>query len=127
MIITVLNTFTGKLDLSSNERLQDQSGELESLPFQLVVVPGQIITVDDKFYNLRSIQSAIALGYITVTTGVVHNFTDLGDVPHSYAGQKNKLVKVKNDETGLDFTIRLSVGNVAPSNPSVNDLWVDIS
>ena len=128
MIITALNTFSGKLDLSANQRLQDKSG-LEGLPFQLVVVPGQVITVEDKWYNLRSIQSAISSGFISVQPPrpVVHDFIDLGDVPSSYAGQGDKLVKVKNDETGLEFGIRLTVSATAPTDPSLNDLWVDIS
>jgi len=128
MIITALNTFTGRLDLSSNQRLQDLN-EVEGLPFQLTLVPGQVETVDDKFYTLRSIQSAIASGFITVQPPqpIVHSFNDLDDVPASYVGQKNKLVKVRNDETGLDYTVRLTVSNVAPVNPSLYDLWVDIS
>lgn len=126
MIITALNTFNGRIDLSANQRLQDIS-EIEGLPFQLTMIPGQVETVDDKWYELRSIQSAIASGFITVVPPhpIVHSFIDLDDVPSSYVGQKNKLVKVKNDETGLDFTVRLSVGPVAPVNPSINDLWVD--
>jgi len=126
MIITALNTFTGRLDLSANQKLQDKSG-LEGLPFQLTVVPGQVITVEDKWYNLRSIQSAISSGFITVQPPrpIVHDFIDLGDVPSSYTGQRDRLLKVKTDETGLDFTYRLSVGTVAPTNPSVGDLWVD--
>lgn len=126
MIITALNTFTGRLDLSANPRLQDLN-EMEALPFQLTMIPGQIETVDDEFYSLRSIQSAIASGYITVQPPhpIVHSFIDLDDVPGSYVGQKNRLVKVRNDETGLDFTVRLSVGPVAPVNPSLFDLWVD--
>ena len=128
MIITALHTFSGKLDLSANQRLQDKSG-LEALPFQLVVTPGQVITVDDKWYNLRSIQSAIASGFITVNPPrpIVKDFIDLRDVPSSYLNQRDKLVKVKTDETGLEFGLRLTVSNVAPSNPSINDLWVDIS
>jgi hypothetical protein len=62
-----------------------------------------------------------------MSSPVVHNFTDLSDVPHSYIGQKNRLVKVRNDEAGLDFTVRLTVGNTAPTGPSLNDLWVDTS
>lgn len=128
MIITALHTFTGRLDLSANQRLQDLN-EIEALPFQLTMLPGQIETADDRFYSLRSIQSAIASGFITVTITptVVHNFTDLGDVPHSYLGNKNRLVKVRNDETGLDFTVRLTVSATAPTSPSLNDLWVDLS
>ena len=34
----------------------------------------------------------------------VTDFTDLGDVPSSYTGQANKVVSVKNDESGLEFT-----------------------
>jgi hypothetical protein len=126
MIITALNTFAGRLDLASNQRLQDQN-EIEALPFQLTMVPGQVETVDDKFYSLRSIQSAIASGYISVQPPhpIVHSFNDLDDVPASYVGQKNRLVKIKNDETGLDYTVRLTVGPIQPVTPSVFDLWLD--
>src|SRR6478735_366820 len=31
-------------------------------------------------------------------------FTDLTDVPNSYSGQSNKVVSVKSDESGLEFT-----------------------
>ena len=127
MIITALNTFNGRVDLSSNQRLQDLN-EIEALPFQLTMVTGEVVTVDDRFYTLRSIQSALASGFISIDIDpVVHSFTDLNDVPSSYVDQKNKLVKVKSDETGLDFTVRLTVSNTAPSDPSVGDLWVDIS
>lgn len=126
MIITALNNFGGRIELSSNERLQDLNGDIESLPFKLMLAPGQTATVDDKFYKLRSIQSALSAGYITVSINpVVHSFKDLNDVPSSYVNQGNKLVKVNENETGLDFTVRLSVGNTEPSNPSINDLWVD--
>lgn len=128
MIITALNNFHGRMDLSANPILQDLN-EIEALPFQLTMVPGQVATVDDKFYTLRSIQSAISSGYITVSPPhpIVHSFTDLDDVPNSYVGQKNKLVKVKNGENGLEFGIRLTVSATQPVNPSVNDLWVDLS
>ena len=125
MIIRAQNNFIGKIDLSANPRLQEKS-EIENLPFNLSMSPGQIVVADDKFYRLRSIQSALASGYITIEMGTdIYGFIDLTDVPDSYVGQNNKLVKVREDETGLDFTVRLTVGNIEPSNPSVNDLWVD--
>jgi hypothetical protein len=33
----------------------------------------------------------------------VVDFTALRDAPHSYVGQASKVVKVKADETGLEF------------------------
>lgn len=36
--------------------------------------------------------------------GGATNFTDLSDVPNSYAGHASKVVSVKADETGLEFT-----------------------
>ena len=125
MIITALKTFRGKLNLANNPSLKNIS-PIEGVAFQLTMIPGQVTTVDDKFYSLASIQSAIAYGFINaVRQTVVHNFTDLNDVTNFYTGQANKLVKVKSDEKGLDFTVRLAVGKVAPSNPSIGDLWVD--
>ena len=125
MIITALHTFQGKIDLSANQILQDLS-EMEALPFQLFMEPGQVAVVDDKFYVLRSIQSAEANGFINVVIDpIVRRFIQLSDVPNSYVGHRDKLVKVRNDETGLEFGLRLTVGNVEPVNPSVGDLWVD--
>jgi hypothetical protein len=37
-------------------------------------------------------------------------FTDLQDVPQSYAGQGGKIVSVKNDGTGLEFTANSASG-----------------
>lgn len=36
-------------------------------------------------------------------SGSIEDFIDLADVPNSYSGQANRLVSVKNDETGLEF------------------------
>lgn len=66
MIITALNTFTGVLDLSALERLQE-SNPFEKYPFRLSIRPGQSLPVDDSFYNLTSIQNALNLGYIQIT------------------------------------------------------------
>ena len=128
MLIETTPLFTsGRLDLSANPTLQDLI-EIEALPFQLVMFPGQSIEVDDKFYDLRSIQGAISAGFITVTMPtIVKSFTDLNDVPNSYTGQRDKLVKVRTDEAGLDFAMRLTVSATEPSDPEVGDLWVDIS
>lgn len=50
----------------------------------------------------------------------VADFTDLGDVPASYVGQADKLVTVKNDESGLEFTTPGAAANiVATYNPDL--------
>jgi hypothetical protein len=46
--------------------------------------------------------------------GGATDFTDLGDVPSSYSGQANKVVSVKADESGLEFT--------TPSGGSISGL-----
>jgi hypothetical protein len=48
-----------------------------------------------------SLASWLPVNYLPLSA--VEDFTDLGDVPSSYSGQANKIVKVKNDETGLEF------------------------
>lgn len=57
--------------------------------------------------------------------GAVVNFTDLGDVPASYAGAGGYLVKVNSGATGLEFVagasqayLELDDQAVAPSNPA---------
>lgn len=65
MIITVNKVFAGSLDLSALERVEDQG--IEKIPFHLVVWPGQVITVDDRYYDLINIQSSLKAGYITIT------------------------------------------------------------
>jgi hypothetical protein len=69
----------------------------------------------------------------------VTDFTDLGDVPSSYTGQANKVVSVKNDETGLEFTTPSGGGDAYLANdqtftgentfdiPSGNDTPVTIT
>lgn len=65
MIIKANKNFSGILDLSSLERLQEDN-PLERLPFHLTIKPGQLIEVDDKWYNLKNIQSSLKIGYIKI-------------------------------------------------------------
>jgi hypothetical protein len=65
MRIKANNNFAGALDLSSMERLSEEN-PIERLPFRLSIRPGQIITVDDKWYTLQNIQSSLRLGYIQI-------------------------------------------------------------
>lgn len=65
MIIKALFTFSGILDLSALERLQEQS-IFEQYPFRLHMRPGDIVNVDDKFLTLTSVQNALSLGYIEI-------------------------------------------------------------
>lgn len=74
MIINALNTFSGILDLSALERLQE-SNPCEKYPFRVSIRAGESIVADDKFYTLTSIQNAIALGYIQII--VVNNSYDI--------------------------------------------------
>ena len=82
MIIKALNTFTGILDLSSLERMQE-SNPFEKYPFRLYIRPGESVTVDDRYYNLTSVQNAIAGGYIEVGD-ISSDNTTIADM--SYAG-----------------------------------------
>jgi len=65
MIIRALNTFSGILDLSALERLQE-SNPYEKDNFRISIRPGEVIEVDDKCYSLTAIQNAIRLGYIQI-------------------------------------------------------------
>ena len=65
MIIEALNTFSGILDLSALERLQE-ADPLEKVPFRLYIRPGESVTVNDKFYALTRVQEALTLGYIRI-------------------------------------------------------------
>lgn len=65
MLIKALQTFSGVLDLSALERLQE-ANPCEKYPFRLYIRPGESVEVDDKFYSLTSIQNAIRWGYIQV-------------------------------------------------------------
>ena len=56
--------------------------------------------------------------------GGAQDFTDLGDAPHSYTGASLKVVRVKSDETGLEFATVTSGGGAT----SLNELTdVDLS
>jgi len=65
MRIRAKNNFTGFLDLSAEERLQEKD-PLEKCDFRLTIKPGQTVTVDDKYRFLHNIQSALAIGYIEI-------------------------------------------------------------
>jgi hypothetical protein len=65
VIIHSLNTFSGQIDLSSQERLYE-SNHIEKYPFRLCMKPNQRVEVDDDFYELISIQNALRLGYIEI-------------------------------------------------------------
>lgn len=41
--------------------------------------------------------------FVELDFSTVESFLDLTDTPNSYTGEANKFVKVKNDETGLEF------------------------
>ena len=85
MIIKALYTFSGRLDLSAKERLQE-SNPTEKIPFRLVVSPGDVVEVDDDFYDLVAIQDALSLGYIEI--GGISSGPNLGNtlVDGSYNG-----------------------------------------
>ena len=83
MIITATNLFTGTLDLSAGERLQEDN-PLEKQPFRLYIKPGETVTVPDQYYVLRKIQSALQLGYIHVT--LQYTRIHVGVTPPAYPG-----------------------------------------
>jgi hypothetical protein len=54
-----------------------------------------------------------SLQYWGGSGGGAADFTDLGDVPPSYTGQASKFVKVKADESGLEFgTLTIAAGDL---------------
>lgn len=65
MIIRGKNTIVGRLDLSSLERLGEQL-YLEKYPFHLSIKSGDVVTIDDEYCGLKSIQNALTLGYIEI-------------------------------------------------------------
>jgi hypothetical protein len=49
---------------------------------------------------------------VSILSGVLYSgFLGLNDTPDTYSGQANSLVKVKEDETGLEFTDEITVDN----------------
>ncbi len=65
MIIKATNKFSGLLDLSPKERVQeDNFFEQEHISIHLR--PGKQIEIDDKWYTLSSIQEALQLEYIEI-------------------------------------------------------------
>lgn len=69
---------------------------------------------DGKIYGRQNeAWSEITSGSQTSGSGV-SNFLALTDAPDSYSGQASKVVSVKSDETGLEFTT-VSGGSIPPS------------
>jgi hypothetical protein len=65
MIIRSTSRLQGILDLSSLERLQEQN-PMEGKHFRTQIRPNQSIEVDDQWYSLINIQSALRAGYIEI-------------------------------------------------------------
>lgn len=67
--------------------------------------------------------------------GGATDFTDLGDVPASYVGHANKVVSVKADESGLEFTVGGSgytdeqaqdaIGTILTDTATINFTYTD--
>ena len=58
--------------------------------------------------------------------GGADRFIDLTDTPSNYGDAGNKVVSVKSDLSGLEFTNRgatVTTSDTAPVNPSAGDLW----
>ena len=58
--------------------------------------------------------------------GGADKFIDLTDTPSNYADAGNKVVSVKSDLSGLEFTNRgatVTTSDTAPASPSAGDLW----
>lgn len=51
------------------------------------------------------------------------DFLELTDTPDSYIGKDDRLVTV--DGTGLEFGVKMSVGDTEPTDPKLYDLWFD--
>lgn len=81
-------------------------------------------------YTFRYSTSAASWASVNyLPLAAVQDFTDLGDVPSSYSGQANKIVKVKNDETGLEFgqtEYNLKVSLTAAQIKTANSVPIDI-
>jgi len=58
----------------------------------------------------------------TGLTGVVADFTDLGDVPAAYTGAGGKIVAVKSDVSGLEFVAAPAATNGVPIGGTVGQV-----
>jgi hypothetical protein len=66
-----------------------------------------------KFKIGNGVTAWNSLQYWGGSGGGAADFTDLGDVPASYSGQGGKYVKVKSDESGLEFgTLTIAAGDL---------------
>jgi hypothetical protein len=89
------------------------------------------LPADDNLYlrnnSIEDVQDINALGTINaaaITIAgnplVAQSFTDLTDVPNTFFQQGGKFVKVRANETGLEFADLANLGNVTVQNISVN-------
>ncbi|HYE22722.1 MAG TPA: hypothetical protein VD998_03990, partial [Verrucomicrobiae bacterium] len=68
---------------------------------------------------------SLAFGNAEVT---LDQFLDLSDTPDSYSGQGSKVVSVKSNATGLEFTTPFSgIGSSVASGTSGSVLYIDAS
>lgn len=138
MFIKALHTFSGILDLSALERLQE-SNPSEKDNFRVSIRPGEVIEADDKFYSLTNIQNALRMGYIEIgdipsipnlTSSLIdpsYNGTTMsktageilavGDL--AYYKEDGKVYKAKADSTATMICIGIATNAANINNPVV--------
>jgi hypothetical protein len=73
--------------------------------------------------------SWLPINYLPLTVSTVEDFTDLGDVPSTYSGQANKVVKVNAAANGLEFgqeVYNLKVSLSAAQIKTANSVPIDV-
>lgn len=78
--------------------------------------------------SIEDVQDINALGTINAAVIriageklVAQQFVDLTDVPNNYTNQANKFLKVKDDESGIEFVPLDDLGTISVSNVIVNN------
>lgn len=99
--------------------IQDQLDDLIPLNY-LDTDPTLAADSDSKIATQKATKS-----YVDTSISAL-NFVDLQDVPSSYSGQGDKFVRVKSDETGLDFVsgVETSIGIGDPIDGGISGYYL---
>lgn len=102
--------------------------KITSLGAGLRVSGGKLRNVVEGASGLATVATTGDYNDLLNRPTLVDTFTDLGDVPGAYTGHASKTVKVKADESGLEFVSvsgggGIDSGTAFPGFPATNDVF----
>lgn len=68
-------------------------------------IAGKAVNIDNNIVTSGTVDGVDIAAFKTAYDSHTHAFKDLSDAPSSYSGESLKMIRVKSDETGLEFVV----------------------